>query len=125
MILLDTDVLIEIERNNEEVITKLSEVRAKYPGEVGITSAVYSEILFGYLKKNKQISPGFDSLEIVDFDKDSAKIFAVKKKELEQKGTPIPLFDLLTASCTLAHEATLVTSDSHFKEVKGLKVIFV
>ncbi len=125
MILLDTDILVEIERNNEEVITKLSQVRAEYPGEVSITSAVYSEFLFGYLKKNKQIPSDFDLLEVIDFDKESAKIFAEKKKELEQQGTPIPSFDLITASCALANGATVVTSDSHFKNVKGLKVVFI
>lgn len=52
MILLDTDILIEIERNNEEVIAKLTHVRAQYPGEVGVTSAVYSEFLFGYSEGN-------------------------------------------------------------------------
>ena len=125
MILLDTDILIEIERKNEEVITKLSQVRTEYPGEIGITSAVYSEFLFGYLKKNKKIPPDFDLLEVIDFDKESARIFAEEKKELEQKGTPIPLFDLITASCALANGATVVTSDGHFKNVKRLKVIFI
>lgn len=125
MILLDTDILIEIERNNEEVIAALTQVRAQYPGDVGMTSAVYSEFLFGYLKKNKPIPSGFDLLEVIDFDKESAMIFAEKKKELELQGTPISSFDLITASCALAHEAMVVTSDSHFKNVKGLKIIFI
>lgn len=82
-------------------------------------------VLSVYLKKNKPIPLGFDLLEVIDFDKESARIFAEKKKELEQQGTPIPSFDLITASCALAHEAMVITSDAHFKKVKGLKVIFI
>lgn len=125
MIILDTDVLIEIERDNQKVIGQLAKHRQSYPGNMGITAAVYAEFIFGYLHQKKTIPAHLALFDILDFDKDAAFLFAQKKEELEKKGKPIPVFDLVTASCVLAQGATLITLDQHFQNVSGLKVIFL
>ncbi|MEK6950159.1 MAG: type II toxin-antitoxin system VapC family toxin [Nanoarchaeota archaeon] len=125
MIILDTDVLIEIERGNQKVIDQLAKHRQTYPGNIGITSAVYAEFIFGYLHQKRTVPTPLALFDILDFDKDAAFLFAQKKEELDRKGKPIPIFDLITASCVLAQGATLITLDQHFRNVSGLKAIFL
>jgi len=125
VIVLDTSVVIEFERENEKIIKKLADLRNKISIEPVITSAVYSELITGYLKKNKKVPFFISQFEIINFDKNAAEIFAKKKKELEIKGKMIPLFDLITASCAISNNAILVTVDKHFKNVHGLKKIIL
>ncbi len=125
MILLDTDVLIEIEHGNDAIIGKLAELRQTNPGNITITSAVYAEFVFGYVQQNKMPPPQLDLFDVVDFDKESALVFARKKRELEQKGKPVPIFDLITASCAITQSSLLVSMDQHYQEISGLKLILL
>jgi|SRR3989338_2808922 len=125
MIVLDSDVLIEIERGSSHVRSKLARLRSEHPENLAITSAVYAELLFGLLKRKKWPPAHLQSFDVLEFDKASAEIFARKKAELERKGTPIPIFDLLTASCVMAHDALLVSFDRHFAAVSGLRTLLL
>ena len=40
---------------------------------------------------------------------------------LDRKGVVIPLTDLAIASCALGHGAEVVTTDSHFRRIPGLR----
>lgn len=125
MIILDTDVLIEIERGNQSIINQLAEHRQVHPGNLGITSTVYAEFIEGYIRRKKTIPTFLEFFDLVDFDRDAATLFTQMKVELDKKGRPIPIFDLMTASCVLIQGATLITLDQHFRNVSGLKVIFL
>jgi len=46
-------------------------------------------------------------------------------KETEVSGRKLPTMDLLTASIVMAHGATLITRDEHFKDIEGLGVVIV
>ncbi len=123
MIILDTDVLIEIEHGNEKVRRLLSDLRGKNQGDLVTTSAAYAEFVYGFVTKMKLIPPQIGALEVIDFDKESASILAEKQHELEKKGTQIPIFDLITASCALSRNAIVVSFDRHFRNVSGLNTI--
>jgi len=125
MIVLDNNVLVEIERGNKELINKILNLGEDNPENPAITSAVYAEFLFGFLVtgKEKEVEKYLKGFEMIDFDKNSARKFAELKMELDNKGTPIPIFDLVTASCVMIRNATLVSFDKHFEKVPGLKVI--
>ena len=62
-------------------------------------------------------------MEIVPLDNESAEIFGIYKSKLEKSGKPLDDFDLILASCALAHNMTLVTNNSrHFKRIEGLRL---
>jgi predicted nucleic acid-binding protein len=42
-------------------------------------------------------------------------------RSLDRTGMVIPLTDLAIASCALRHGAELVTTDSHFRRIPGLR----
>jgi predicted nucleic acid-binding protein len=41
---------------------------------------------------------------------------------LDRRGTILPLTDLLIASCALRVEAAVISTDTHFRSIPGLKV---
>lgn len=126
---LDTNILIEIEQQNETVIKKLEEIAENFQQNFAIASPAYSEFYFGYLsnaKKSKEfVVEKLENLEFFNTSKNSSKIFAEKKLELEKKGKKVPDFDLLIASIVLDNNSTLITKDEHFKGIKELKTVFV
>lgn len=123
MIVLDTDVLIEVERANPKVISALAELRKKHPENLAVTSAVHAEFVYGLLVRKKKVPEEVEAFDVLDFDKESATIFAEQKQRLERQGTPIPLFDLLTASCVMSRGATLASFDKHFEQIQELKLV--
>jgi len=128
MLILDTDVLIEIERKNERITDSVEKLREKHPENPAVSSAIYAEVYYGCLvlpEKSKEILNILESLEILSFDKDVAKIFSQLKLNLNKRGMPIPAFDLITASTAIKENATVVSLDTHFKNVPNLKLILL
>lgn len=125
MIILDTPVLIEIERGNSAVIDRLQGLRMRL-GDVCLTSAVYAEALHGFLAigKGDEGEEFLGPFTTLPFDREGARICALLKRDLEKKGTSIPAFDLITASIAMAKNAALATSDDHFKSIPDLKLVF-
>lgn len=129
MLALDTGILIEIEKGNKKLISAIISIKEKHPQNLAITSHVYAEFYFGILnyKKEKKdnIMKRINAFEIIDFNKESAKIFAELKQYMESKGKPLPIFDLLIASGIIQKKATLLTRDKHFKDIPGLNAVFL
>ncbi len=125
MIILDNNILIEIERENRNVIDKLLQLGKLYPETPATTAPIYAEFLEGFLLigEPQRAEEYVKNFQILSFDKESAQLFARITIELVKKGQPIPLFDLMTASIAIAHNATVVSFDRHFEKVPGLKLI--
>ena len=128
MLALDTGIIIEIEKGNQNIIKKILELRETHPQNMAVTSHTYAEFYFGVVGREyekKDIVEKINALEIIIFDKESAKIFAKLRKNMLTRGKQIPLFDLLAASSIINTGAILITKDNHFKEIPGLNVIFL
>jgi len=69
----------------------------------------------------EKIAASLDAYKILDFDKNSARKFSETRSVLEKEGKMIPIFDLVTASIALVHGAMVVTGDSHYERIPGLK----
>ena len=57
-----------------------------------------------------------------DVSQETAEIYSDIKMALKKKGTPIPLNDVWIAAHTVETGAKLITYDSHFLKVPGLRV---
>lgn len=53
---------------------------------------------------------------------DTAEIYGQIKDDLKRKGTPIPINDVWIAAHTIEYGAILVSYDTHFRTVPGLRV---
>jgi predicted nucleic acid-binding protein len=89
---------------------------------------VLGELLSGFSrgtrkKQNRAVLDEFLSshrVELVEVTGETAAFYAAVLDGLREQGTPIPTNDVWIAACAMEHGAHLVSSDSHFRHVKGL-----
>lgn len=124
---LDTNVYIEVERNNQKIIGNLLNLNVL--DMAFITTMSYSEIYYGLLAgKKNELNDKLEKLNkvpLLNTTKNSSKLFSEMKYELEKAGKMIPPFDTLIASITIDNEMTLLTTDEHFKQIPRLKIILL
>ena len=127
MYLLDTDTII-YSLKGHEVVKKNLQRHIEDPMKISIITlmelyygAHKSEKVAGNLAKVKRLETVFD---IIPTGKESAEIFGILKATLEKICTRLDDFDLIIASCAMAHNLTLVTNNiRHFKRIEGLKLV--
>jgi tRNA(fMet)-specific endonuclease VapC len=123
MILLDTDVCIELLKGNERVLQR----RDQYDGPVGICFMTIAELYYG-AEKSKEPTKNIDtieklllSLEIIQADIPILKRFGTIKADLQKQGMPVADADVLIAATTLEKAERLVTGNAkHFERIAGL-----
>ena len=124
----DTNVLIEIEKNNKKILSKLEELGTA-KGDICITSPTYAEFYFGLLKisgeRFSQEKERLDKYKLLNTSKNSSKLLAEIKHNLSKTGVIIPIFDLFIASIAMDSRMPLVTLDFHFKRISHLNVILI
>lgn len=126
MYLLDTDTII-YNLKGYEAVKKNLQLHIEDPMKISIITlmelyygAHKSEKVAGNLAKIKRLETEF---EIIPTGKESAEMFGMLKATLEESGTRLDDFDLIIASCAMAHNLTLVTNNAgHFKRIEGLKL---
>jgi len=125
MIVLDTDVLIEIfdkrSANGDEALSRIVD-----SGEDIATTAInLHEILYGLQKYAKPFRDVL-LLPVLDYTKRDAGLSAEMELKAEDVGTPIRRTDTMIAAITLNRGAVLYTFDlRHFDSLKkfGLKLL--
>ncbi|MBI4146381.1 type II toxin-antitoxin system VapC family toxin [Candidatus Woesearchaeota archaeon] len=129
MIVLDTSVLIELERGNtvvKKIVQDLFEEHESFPC---IAFPTFAEFLFGFLVKYpNEVQSALVNLqqyELLNTSSDSARLFAELRYLLQKRGVQLKPFDLLIAAITMDHGMMLVTCDKQFKDVPGLKVVLI
>lgn len=121
IILCDTDVIIELYRNNQKIIKELHKI-----GENNLAISIISagELIFGALNKRelKQIQKDISSLKIIYLTKDTGEIFLnLMSKYSLSHGLKIP--DALIASTVIANQFEFFTlNKKDFKFINELKL---
>ena len=123
MILLDTDICIELLRGNENVIKR----KKKETQKAAVSYMTAGELFYGSAKsdnnnKNKLLVKTFlTTVEIIDFDLEIMEMFGELKFELQKRGEMLPDADIIIASVSLCKCTKLITGNtSHFKRFKSL-----
>lgn len=62
------------------------------------------------------------TVRVLDVTSETAEIFGQTKATLRQAGTPLPLNDVWLAAQALETGAVMVTYDSHFRKVPGIRL---
>ena len=60
--------------------------------------------------------------KILNATAETAEVFAKIKQDLKKAGTPIPINDVWIAAHAIETGSTIITYDSHFKNVAGLRL---
>lgn len=118
MILVDSDVLIEIvDKKSEKGEQALKLILAS--GEEMYTSSIsLHEILFGLQKKRKPTDELL-IIPVLDYTKADAELSSKMELDLEKKGTLIERTDIMMAAIAVNHGFSLFTyNKKHFAHLK-------
>lgn len=123
-LILDTSIIIEIERGNHMINEWLNELKKTYPAPPEISFISYFEFLFGLRKKsvkNKEKSREFLELfNVLQTSNTTAEYLVLLKDKYE-----LPLSDLLIAAQVIENNGVLITKDKDFEKIEELqKIIF-
>ena len=125
--MLDTNICIYAIKHKTETVIKnfLSHV----PEEICISAVTYAELMYGVeksmsIEKNRiALSLFLSPLTILEFQASAVEEYGKARAELENKGMPIGLMDLLIAGHARSEGVILVTNNTReFGRVEGLVV---
>lgn len=123
--LLDSNVIVAAFEEDLEVTQRL----AATPSDLLFIPAVaLGELYFGAMK-SRRVNANRQRLEefvaasnVLPVDAATARIYGEVRERLRSIGRPIPENDLWIAATALQSGLALVTRDSHFEHVNGLKI---
>lgn len=115
---LDTNVIIEVFRNNNSVDESLKKIQGLF-----ISSIVVGELHYGAYasadpqRKLQQLSAFLANCTIISCDDTTAMFYGQLKFKLRKQGTPIPENDIWIAALAQQHDLPLYTFDNHFNHL--------
>ncbi len=126
MIILDTDVLIEIMDKKSKRSMELIRNIADSGEEVYTTSINLHEILYGLFKLGREeVAKVVMELNIIEYNKEDARLSSKLEVEMEKRGRKIARLDCMIAAIAINRNAYLYTLNTkHFMgfEEFGLKL---
>ncbi len=123
--LIDTNTIIYSIKNNAKVNSRFKEF-LHVPKAISMIT--YGELYYGAKKsarpeKNMAVVRKMTELfPIIEITRPVIETFADIKVYLSKKGLMIPDFDIIIGATALTLNYTLVTNDSHFKNIPGLRI---
>jgi len=123
--LLDTNAYVRYLAGDEKVLDALA--RAEHiPMSVFVLGELYAGFRAGSReKKNRRILEQFlakPGVKVLEAGRETAEYFGMIKASLKEAGRPIPLNDVWIAAQALETGSVLVTYDTHFNAVPGLRI---
>jgi predicted nucleic acid-binding protein len=93
-------------------------------GTLWICGVVRAEVLRGVIKPNirQDFAEFFDLLPRIEADWKLWEEISELAWNLDRQGLVLPLTDIAIACCALRENATLISSDQHFRQVPRLRV---
>jgi len=127
MYLLDTNVCIHLLNNRHSQVE--THFRRCAPSDIAVCSVVKAELLFG-ARHSKRVEANlqllnhfFAPLTSLPFDDRCAEEYGVIRADISSQGKIIGPNDLLIAAIARAHDAILVTHNTHeFSRITGLRL---
>lgn len=124
-VLLDTNAYVRFLGGDEKVLEALADAEIVY-----LSIFVQGELFAGFQGgnkdlENKKILRDFlnkPTVRTLDATSETAEIFGLVKNTLKKAGTPLPINDVWIASHALETGSVVVTYDSHFTKVQGLRL---
>ncbi len=121
--LLDTNIVIGLFAQEESIQARLSE-----SDHVFLSSIVLGELYFGAYKSAhadeniRRIDELAKASAVLACDAVTAIHYGRIKKNLRDKGKPLPENDIWIAALAQQHGLTVVSRDQHFQEIENLPV---
>jgi tRNA(fMet)-specific endonuclease VapC len=124
-IVVDTNAYTGLLRGGEDVLNVIGSAAIIYMS-IFVLGELYAGFAGGTKKRsNKDTLNRFllkPTVKILNATSETAKIFGMVKQNLKKAGTPLPINDVWVAAHALETGSTLITYDSHFKKIAGLRL---
>ncbi len=124
-ILTGTNVAIAALEEEELVLENLREIPSE---QIFVPVIVLGELHYGARKSARtgenlrRLEAFIESSNIVPCDEAVARVYGATRDALRRKGRPIPENDIWIAAIAIQHDLVLVSRDSHFEHVEGLRL---
>jgi len=119
--LLDTSIAVPILNGTLDLAPRRST-----PVEVYVNAIVVGELCFG-AEKSDRVAANLDAVArllaacpTIPCGEATGRCYARLRRQLRQRGKPIPENDLWIAATAVEHGLVLVTRDEHFAAIEGL-----
>lgn len=125
MLLLDTSILIRLQKGDSAVKKRLDTLSKRFPTTPSITFMNMFEYLVGielWTKRKNEALKFLENLDIINTTEKTAKIMASLKLKYDKTGSQFSLADLIIAGLAIENNIILVTSDKDFQNIKELKL---
>lgn len=123
---LDTNMASFVIKGN---IPRVRERLLRVPmAQISISAVTEGELRFGVARRPEALSLKIAveefllRVQVLPWDSDAARHYALLRAALEREGEPMGNLDLMIAAQALAAPAVLVTNDRVFRRVQGLKI---
>lgn len=124
MIILDTDVLIEILDKTSEKGEQALQKIINAGDAVAVTSLTLHEIRYGLHKYTKAVPAELQQMDVLPFRGDDARLSAQLELACEQAGNMTSRTDAMIAAIAVNRNATLFTFNTrHFQCIDGLSLL--
>lgn len=98
--------------------------------EIYLSTVVIGELFAGFYggrnyEKNYAELKRFlskEGIKIINVSLETAEIFGELKNSLSKKGKMLPINDIWIAAHTIETGSKLITFDTHFKQIEGLRI---
>lgn len=125
-LLLDTSVLVALERGETE---KLRELSLEHPAPPFISLMAHVEFLVGIEKfsaaKKAKLKKFLRQFPVLHTSNETALLLSKLKYDYDRKGKKKSLTDLFIASQAIEHGLTLVTKDKDFEDIAELRKVLL
>lgn len=128
-LVLDTVILVDLEKGKRQTKEKLEKLAKEYPSPPQITFINLFEFLLvtklSSEKKKQQALNFINNFGVLHTTDETAKTLADLRVKYDKKGIVLSLADFIIAALTIENSLTLVTRDSDFRKIHELKTIFI
>ena len=128
-LLLDTSILIALERGNNEVQSRLDVLQGAHPQSPRISFMTHVEFLYGIealpLEKKAKAREFLLNFDVLHATNATAVLLSGLKHKYDRLGKQKSLTDLFIASQALEHNLTLITQDKDFNDLEEVQKIIV
>jgi tRNA(fMet)-specific endonuclease VapC len=123
LIIIDTDILIEIYDKKSELGSKAFEILMETDEPFCITAINLHEALYGLFKFGKS-ADYLMRLLVLDYRKEDARLASEIEVETERKGNKVMRLDAMIAAIAINNNAKLYTNNKkHFSHVAKLQLL--
>ncbi|QTA86031.1 type II toxin-antitoxin system VapC family toxin [Desulfonema magnum] len=124
-ILLDTNAYSRFMGGDENVLDVLAKAQIVY-----FSIFVLGELFAGFRggskeQENRKLLDKFirkPTVSVLNGSDKTANIFGMLRDTLKKAGTPLPINDIWIASHAIETDSVVITYDSHFKKIPGLRI---